>query len=174
MPGAVLAPDVPPSRPRDALTEMVNSMSELPTVRLRALTVADIPLLRCWGGLPERYLGIEEMLEAARLPDTVTWLALDADSHLVAVFQAAPEEGGERSIALLVHPGRRGAGYGTACVLAALDQPCFAGCGLRAVIDRQNVASLRCFSACGFVPDDEAPANGYAELVRHELLPLTV
>jgi hypothetical protein len=71
-------------------------MSELPTVRLRALTAADIPRLRCWGGLPERYLGIEEMLEAARVPDT----------------------------------------------------------------------SLRCFSSCGFVPDDDALPGGYAQLVR--------
>jgi GNAT superfamily N-acetyltransferase len=163
-----------PARTRDALTEVMQGMSELPTVRLRALTAADIPRLRCWGGLPERYLGIEEMLDAAALPDTVTWLALDSDDHVAAVFQAAPEEGGERSIALLVHPGRRGAGYGTACVLAAVEQPCFAGCALRAVIDRANVASLRCFSTCGFLPDEEAEASGYAQLVRHELSPLTV
>jgi GNAT superfamily N-acetyltransferase len=141
-------------------------MSELPTVRLRALTAADIPPLRCWGGLPERYLGIEEMLEAARLPDTITWLALDADDRAVAVFQAAPDEGGERGVALLVHPGRRGAGYGTACVRAALDQPCFDGDALRAVIDRENVASLRCFSSCGFVAEDDVSPGGYAQLVR--------
>lgn len=141
-------------------------MSELPTVRLRALTAADIPRLRCWGGLPERYLGIEELLDAARIPDTVTWIALDQDGHVVAVFQAAPEEDGERGVALLVHPGRRGAGYGTACVRAALDQPCFNADALRAVIDRENVASLRCFSSCGFVPDDDALPGGYAQLVR--------
>lgn len=152
-------------------------MSEQPTVRLRALTAADVPRLRCWGGLPERYLGIEELLDASRVPDTVTWLALDADGHVVAVFQAAPDEGGERGVALLVHPGRRGAGYGTACVRAALDQPCFEGDTLRAVIDRENVASLRCFSTCGFVPDDDdVSPGGYAQFVRcaHGRAPLTV
>ena len=141
-------------------------MSELPTVRLRALTAADIPRLRCWGGLPERFLGIGELLEAACLPDTITWLALDADGLVVAVFQAAPDEDGERSVALLVHPGRRGAGYGTACLLAALDQPCFDGGVLRAVIDRANVASLHCFSSVGFVPDGKAPLDAYVQLVR--------
>jgi GNAT superfamily N-acetyltransferase len=158
---AVLAPDAPFARPRDA-----EPISELPIVRLRALTAADVPRLRSWGGLPERYLGIEELLDAARVPDTVTWLALDADDHVVAVFQAAPDDGGERGVELLVRPGRRGAGYGTACVRAILDQPCFAGDALRAVIDRENVASLRCFSTCGFVPDDDAGPGGYAELVR--------
>jgi GNAT superfamily N-acetyltransferase len=177
MAGAVLATDVAPARPRDAVTEMVYGKPELPTVRLRALTAADIPRLRCWGGLPERYLGIEEMLDAARLSDTITWLALDADDDVVAVFQAAPDEDGERGVALLVHPGRRGAGYGTACVHAALDQPCFSGGALRAVIDRENVASLRCFSTCGFVPDDDdASPGGYAQLVHgaHGRVPVTV
>ena len=142
-------------------------MPEPPTVRLRALTTADIPCLRSWGGRPERYLGIEEMLDAAHIPDTITWLALDSDDQIVAVFQAAPSEDGERGIALLVHPGRRGAGYGTACVRAALDQPCFHDDALRAVIDRENVASLCCFSICGFVPDDDdASPGGYAQLVR--------
>ena len=140
-------------------------MSELPTVGLRALTAADVPVLRSWGGRPERFLGIEEMLDAARLPDTVTWLARDADDRLVAVFQTVSEEDGEHSIALLVHPGRRRAGYGTACVLAAMDQPCYQDAVLRAIVDRENVASLRCFSACGFFPDDDdAGPGGYVGL----------
>jgi GNAT superfamily N-acetyltransferase len=148
---------------------------ELPTVQLRALTAADSVRLACWGGRPEWYLGIEEMLAGARLPDTVTWLALDADGRAVAVFQVACDEGGERPIALLVHPDRRGAGYGTACLLAALDQPCFERDTLSADIDRANVASLHCFSTCGFVPDDDE-ACGYAHLVRRagRRSPLTV
>jgi RimJ/RimL family protein N-acetyltransferase len=125
-------------------------MSELPTVSLRAFTAADIPLLRAWAGIPERFLGISEMLEAAAVPGTITWLAEDPQGQVVAVFQAAPEEDGERSIALLVHPGRRGAGYGTACVLAALSQPWLGSDVLTATIDRENVASIRCFTRSGF------------------------
>ena len=78
-----------------------------------------MPALRLWAGMPERFLGIEELLHPAAVPDIVTWLAVDADDHVVAVFQAAPEEDRERSVALLVHPARRRAGYGRACVLAA-------------------------------------------------------
>jgi GNAT superfamily N-acetyltransferase len=139
-------------------------MSELPAVRLRALTAADNPVLRLWGGTPERFLGVAELLEAAVVPGTVTWLAEDPQGHVVAVFQAAPEEDGERSVALLVHPGRRGAGYGTACVLAAMGQPWLQGAVLTATIDRENVASLRCFARAGFLLDTEASSRSYAGL----------
>jgi GNAT superfamily N-acetyltransferase len=140
-------------------------MSELPAVRLRALTAADIPVLRSWGGMPERFLGIAELLEAAAVPGTLTWLAEDPQAHVVAIFQAAREEDGERSVALLVHPGRRGAGYGTACALAAMSQPWLRGAVLTAMIDRENVASLRCFAHAGFQLDDEASSRSYAGLV---------
>jgi GNAT superfamily N-acetyltransferase len=140
-------------------------MTELPSVRLRALTAADIPMLRAWGGTPERFLGITELLEAALVPGTITWLAEDLQGLVVAVFQAAPEEDGERSVALLVHPGRRGAGYGTACVLTAVSEPWLAGEVLTATIDRANLASLRCFTRCGFRADDDASSRTYAGLV---------
>ena len=145
--------------------EVVTAMSGLPTVRLRALTTADIPELRSWAGIPERFLGINELLEAAAVPGTITWLAEDPEGDVVAVFQAAPEDHRERSVALFVHPGRRRAGYGRACLLAALDQPCFAGGALRALIDSQNERSLRCFAAGGFEPDDDASSRSYAQLV---------
>jgi L-amino acid N-acyltransferase YncA len=83
---------------------------------------------------------------------------------IVALFQAAPEHGAERSVSLLVHSGRRGAGYGTAALLAALDEPRYAGLALRAVVDRENVASLRCFGHCGFVADDDGSSARYAHL----------
>jgi RimJ/RimL family protein N-acetyltransferase len=140
-------------------------MSELPSVRLRALTAADIPALHSWGGIPEPFLGIAELLEAALIPGTITWLAEDPQGHVVAVFQAAPEEDGERSVALLVHPGRRGTGYGTACVLAAMSEPWLAAEVLTATIDRSNVASLRCFTRCGFHAEDDASSRTYAGLV---------
>jgi RimJ/RimL family protein N-acetyltransferase len=141
-------------------------MSELPTVRLRALTAADVPILRSWGGTPERFLGIAELIDAAAVPGTITWLAEDPQGHVVAVFQAAPEEDRERSIALFVHPGRRGAGYGTACVLAAVSQPWFGAEVLTATIDRENVASLRCFARAGFHAGAGESARGYISLVH--------
>jgi RimJ/RimL family protein N-acetyltransferase len=115
--------------------------------------------------MPERFLGITEVLEAATVPGTITWTAEDAQGHVVAVFQAAPEEDGERSVALLVHPGRRGAGYGTACVLAAVSEPWLADGVLTATIDRANIASLRCFTRCGFRNDDDVSSRTYAGLV---------
>jgi RimJ/RimL family protein N-acetyltransferase len=38
---------------------------------------------------------------------------------------------------------------------------------LRAAVDRDNVASLRCFAACGFTPDDDDDGSpSYAQLVH--------
>jgi L-amino acid N-acyltransferase YncA len=140
----------------------------LPTVRLRAFTSADAPVVRRWESAPERFLRVADLLASAEVPGTVTLLAEDADGRAVAVFQSAPE-GSERagmcSVALLVHPGRRRAGFGRAVLLAALDESRYAGSVLLAVIDRENAASLRCFAACGFAADDDAASGNYAELV---------
>lgn len=84
---------------------------------------------------------------------------------LARAVPAAPEDGGLRSLSLLVHPGRRGIGYGRASLRAALADPGFAGSALLAVIDRENPASLRCFAASGFVPDPDAPSRRHARLV---------
>ena len=135
-----------------------------PAVSLRALTAADAATIRHWEGLPEPYLRAEDLLESAELPGTTTSVAVDGAGEIGAIFQAAPEEDAERSVALLVHPGQRGVGYGTAALLAALDEPCYAGCMLRAVVDRENVASLRCFMHCGFVADDDSSSARYAHL----------
>ena len=137
-----------------------------PAISLRALTAADAATIRHWEGLPEPYLRAEDLLESAELPGTTTSVAVDGAGEIVALFQAAPEEDAERSVALLVHPGRRGAGYGTAVLLAALDEPCYAGLVLRAVVDRDNVASLRCFAHCGFVADDDGSSARYAQLIH--------
>ena len=136
-----------------------------PVVRLRAFRAADAPVIRRWEGPPEPFLRVIDVIESARVPGTTTSVAVDPVGRIVAVFQAAPEDDGRRSVALLVHPGRRGAGFGKASLLAALDERCYAGSVLRAVIDRDNVASLRCFAACGFLDDDDAPSAKYAQLM---------
>lgn len=147
----------------------IRAEHRLPPVRARPLTAADAPLLRRWTIAPEDYVRIEDLLACAELPGTVTLVGLDADDLVVAVFQAAPEGcagHGMRTVALLVHPGRRRRGFGRATLLAAVDEPCFAGCVLVAVIDRKNTVSLRCFAACGFVADGQAAMAHNAVLVR--------
>jgi GNAT superfamily N-acetyltransferase len=127
----------------------------------------DAPLLRRWAIAPEEFLRVEDMLAGAEVPGTVTYVALDADDVVVAVFQAACEgsvRDGMRPVALLVHPGRRRLGFGRATLLAALREPGCAGSVLLAAIDRQNAVSLRCFEACGFVVDNDAATARYAEL----------
>lgn len=140
----------------------------LPTVRLRAFTSADAPVVRPWASAPERFLRVADLLASAEVPGTVTLLAEDADGRAVALFQSAPEgseRAGMRSVALLVHPGRRRAGFGRAVLLAALDESRYGGSVLLAVIDRENAASLRCFAACGFAADDDAAPGNHVQLV---------
>lgn len=138
-----------------------------PAIRLRAFTAADAAAIRRWEGAPEPFLHAEDLLECAEVADTLTSVAVDDDDDVVAVFQAAPDDDGKRSVALLVHPGWRHAGVGTASLKAALHEPCYAGSVLRATIDRDNAASLRCFASCGFTSDDDddGPA-GYARLIH--------
>ena len=140
----------------------------LPAVRLRAYTDADAAALRRWELAPEQFLRVEDLLACADMPGTVTRVALDADGDVVALLQSVPEgceSAGTRSVALLVHPGHRGAGVGRATLLAALDEPALRAASLRAVIDRENAASLRCFATCGFAADGDAPGQ-YVELAR--------
>jgi GNAT superfamily N-acetyltransferase len=118
---------------------------------------------------PERFLGVEELLACADLPGIETSVAIDGGGRIVALFQVAREgceRAGMRSVALLVHPGRRGAGFGRATLLAALAAARNAGTVLLAVIDCENTASLRCFAACGFRPDDDADPGGYLDFIR--------
>ena len=145
------------------------SQRSLPAVHIRALTAEDASLLRRWSIAPEEFLRVEDLLACAELPGTVTLVALDADGGPVALFQSVPDgcaAEGRRSLSLLVHPGRRHRGFGRATLLAALDEPCVAGSVLLAVIDCDNAASLRCFTACGFVTDDRAASEQHAVLVR--------
>jgi GNAT superfamily N-acetyltransferase len=147
----------------------IRAEHRLPPVRVRPLTAADAPLLRRWTIAPEDYVRIEDLLACAEVPGTATLVALDADGLAVAVFQAVPEGcagDGMRTVALLVHPGRRRQGFGRATLLAAVDEPCVAGRVLIAVIDRENSVSLRCFAACGFAADDRAATEHHAVLVR--------
>lgn len=140
----------------------------LPTVRLRPFAAADARLLRRWEGVPERFLRMEDLLESAEAEGTVTSVATDVGGDVVAVVQAGPEGSlrpGVRSVVLLVHPGHRGAGVGRAALLAALAEPDYAGSALLAVVDRENVASLRCFTACGFVANPDASSERYVHLV---------
>jgi len=126
-------------------------------------------VLRRWSVTPEEFLRVQDLLAAAEVPGTLTFVALDAEGLIVAVLQTAPEgseRAGMRSVALLVHPGARRAGFGRATLFAALDEPCYAGSVLFAAIDCQNSVSLRCFAACGFVADGGAVAKGYPEFVR--------
>ena len=156
------------SRSRRARRAWTAGRGPLPVVRLRPLAAGDAPILRHWEGTPERFLRMEDLLESAEAEGTTTAVAVDGDGQVAAVLQAGPEGSvrpGVRSVALLVHPGHRGAGVGRAALLAALAEPDYAGSTLLAVVDNENVASLRCFAACGFVPDGDAP-GGYAHLVR--------
>ena len=136
-----------------------------PTVRLGPFTDGDGAALRRWEGVPEPFLRVEDLLEDAELPGTLTVVATDDAGEVVALLQAAPEDGGLRSVSLFVHPGRRGVGYGRATLRAAVAEPGFADSPLLAVIDRDNLASLRCFAACGFVPDPDASSERYVHLV---------
>ena len=141
----------------------------LPAVGLRPFRSADAPVLRRWAAAPERFLGVEDLLACADVPGIETSVAIDDGGRIVAVFQVASEgwlRAGMRSIALLVHPGRRGAGFGRASLPAALAEPGYAGSELLAVIDGENTASLRCFAACGFTPDDDVGSGGYVDFVR--------
>ena len=49
---------------------------------------------------------------------------------------------------------------------AAVSQPWLASEVLEATIDRANIASLRCFTRCGFGADDDASSRTYAGLVH--------
>jgi GNAT superfamily N-acetyltransferase len=141
----------------------------LPSVVVRAMTAEDAPLLRRWTIAPEPFLRVEDLVACADLPGAVTLVGLDAKGRLVAMFQSVPEGSpgdGQRSVSLLVHPGRRRRGFGSATLLAALQDPCVAGRPLLALIDRANTASLRCFAACGFVAEARAGSERYAALVR--------
>ena len=94
----------------------------LPAVGLRPFRSADAPVLRRWAAAPERFLGVEDLLACADVPGIETSVAIDDGGRIVAVFQVASEgwlRAGMRSIALLVHPGRRGAGFGRASLPAA-------------------------------------------------------
>jgi GNAT superfamily N-acetyltransferase len=147
----------------------IRAEHRLPPVRVRPLAAADAPLLRRWTIAPEDYVRIEDLRACAEVPGTVTLVALDADGRDVAVFQAVREGcagDGMRTVALLVHPGRRRQGFGRATLLTAVEEPCFAGRVLLAVIDRDNTASLRCFEACGFVTDACTASRHYEVLVR--------
>ena len=142
--------------------------SPRPVIRVRPFTATDARVLRRWAAAPECFLHVEDLLASAGVPGTTTSVAVDTDGRVVAVLQCAPEgdvRAGMRSLALLVHPGRRGAGFGRASLLAALREPCCASSALLAVVDRENTASLRCFEACGFAAVGDAAPGRYAELV---------
>ena len=114
---------------------------------------------------PSASWGVEDLLACADLRGIETSVAIDGDGRIVAVFQVAPEgceRAGMRSVALLVHPGRRGAGFGRRLrCWPRWRRPCYAGTALLAVIDCENTASLRCFAACGFTRDDDVRPCGY-------------
>ena len=150
-------------------TMIVAPPRPLPAVHVRALTAEDAPLLRRWTIAPEPFLRVEDLLACAEAPDAVTLVGLDAKGRLVAVFQSMPAGcagDGMRSVSLLVHPGQRRRGLGRATLLAALDEPRVSGGASIAVVDRDNVASLRCFEACGFVTDEHGASQHYEVLVR--------
>ena len=111
---------------------------------------------------------MQDLLDAAEVPGTLTFVALDAEGLIVAVFQAAPE-GSERcrdahGRAARASGCRRQGSGGRRCSRPR-DGPCFAGSVLFAAIDCQNTVSLRCFAACGSWPTG-ALSDGVRRIAR--------
>jgi RimJ/RimL family protein N-acetyltransferase len=113
----------------------------------------DAELRRRLGG----YLPLDQWYAAVcRLPEHLLWMADDGSvcvGHIA--FEIDQEE--QSWVAVVVNPSLRGRGYCVRLWRALLAQSEVARVRVfRAEVEQDNVASLRCLAAAGFVPDHSA------------------
>jgi len=101
-------------------------------------------------------------------PIAHAWL-VHTDGVPMAFVQMDVEPWQRGSLAIFVKPGERGLGHGRQILRALLARPEVAQLqALEAFIDPENVASLRCCLAAGFVQTSATPdADGLLRLVHY-------
>jgi RimJ/RimL family protein N-acetyltransferase len=143
------------------------SRSARPEIVLVPLDEAGLCTLEAWfqdAELCSRLGGmfpLRRWNELARAePGHLTWMAYEQDAAVGLVdLEASPH--GAAWVTFLVNPGLRERGYGARILRAMLSRPELSGLRqIKAIVDRTNVASLRCFWSVGFVvewlePDEE-------------------
>jgi L-amino acid N-acyltransferase YncA len=98
-------------------------------------------------------------------PSAHAWL-VHTDGVPMAFVQMDAEPGQHGSLAIFVKPSERGLGHGRQILRALLERPEVAHLlALEAFIEPENVASLRCCLAAGFVQTSATPdADGLLKL----------
>jgi ribosomal-protein-alanine N-acetyltransferase len=114
-----------------------------------------------WGGLRFRYpFSRESFLEDVYWDRMPTFVLFDVAGAMVGFGQTYEKEGRGHLARLIVSPGQRGKGYGTALVeqLGEKARELFSCSGCSLYVMRGNDVATRCYSKAGF---EEAPCpNG--------------